>query len=120
MVPGGSDGSGAGNGRMGFPSRRKQFLGFVALSEWLLEQLGNGSLDGVGSVPTATTSSSDAPTTVCVNILRGCQVSYWVRRLVRAVVEEHCSNSRSFWCAFVGIFYINTIVQDAGRKAAGV
>ena len=98
MVPGGSDGNGNGNGngngkgkgsgngsgrgRMAFPSRRKQFLGFVALSEWLLQQLGGGGgLEGAGSVPTTmavVSPSPDAPTptTVCANILRGCQVSF--------------------------------------------
>lgn len=75
VVPGGSDSSsssGGGGERMVFPSRREQFLGFAALSEWLLEQLGNGD-----RVPTTTTgvSSSDAPIAVCANILRGCQVS---------------------------------------------
>lgn len=75
MVPGGGEGSGAGSGRMLFPSRRKQFLGFVALSEWLLEQLGDGSLYGAGRGPTALSSSLDTPTNVCVDILRGCQVS---------------------------------------------
>eukprot|EP00752_Nemacystus_decipiens_P006906 g6201.t1 len=80
-VPGdgdsGCDGSNAGSGRVTFPSRRKQFLGFVALSKWLLRQLGSGGgLDGVGSEPTITasaSSSSDARTTVCVHILRGCE-----------------------------------------------
>lgn len=86
MVPGGSeDGSDGdedcdgGSERMKLPSRRKQFLGFVALSEWLLQQLGNDGVGGVGDgrrcASAASSSPLDAPTTVCVNILRGCQVS---------------------------------------------
>ena len=90
-VPGASDGSsgnnsgsgggGGGGGRIKFPSRRKQFLGFVALSQWLLEQLGNAgdgdgdSGGGCGPISIAT-SSSDAPTAVCTNLLRVCQVRW--------------------------------------------
>jgi len=81
-VPGASDGSsdnsggGGGGGRGGrvkFPSRRKQFLDFVDLSEWLLRQLGGvdaGDADG----STSGTSSSDTPTAVCAKLLGDCQV----------------------------------------------
>eukprot|EP00903_Cladosiphon_okamuranus_P009689 g9218.t1 len=78
---GDGDGGGGGDGgsvRVKFPSRRKQFLGFIAVSEWLLQQLGSGVVGGVGGdgrggAPTATPSPGDAPTAVCVNIIRGCQ-----------------------------------------------
>ena len=79
---GGSGGGGGGGGRLKFPSRQKQFLGFVSLSQWLLEQLGNGGdgdRDGDGGgdrapISTVRLSSSDTPTTVCANLLRVCQV----------------------------------------------
>ena len=85
MVPGSSgdgstgDGDDGGGGRVKFPSRREQFLAFVALSEWLLQQLGSGRLDdGRGCAPAAMSSPSEVSTTVSVSILRGCQVGRWM------------------------------------------
>lgn len=80
MISGGSDDSGDGNCGNGSeptqpPSRRKQFLGFVALSEWLLQQLGSGGIEGVrdgqGHSPADIYA---APTIICGNILRGCHI----------------------------------------------
>ncbi|CAM9476538.1 unnamed protein product [Ectocarpus sp. 8 AP-2014] len=70
---GGSDGGVDGEGDryrasgwpMPFPSRKDQFLDFVALSKWLLEQLSGG-----GGFKLAATG---APVTECAGILQACQ-----------------------------------------------
>ncbi|CAM9657275.1 unnamed protein product, partial [Pylaiella littoralis] len=96
IVPGGSDGSsdgsdkgsdkgsGGGDGRRRravFPSRREQFLSFVALTKWLLGRLGDGSGGGGGvgggsggsGGGALTITPSNTPTTACAKILEECQ-----------------------------------------------
>ncbi|CAM9293503.1 unnamed protein product, partial [Ectocarpus sp. 12 AP-2014] len=65
---GGVDGEGDGDRAidwpMRFPSRKDQFLDFVALSKWLLEQLSGGG---------GFTLATGAPVTECAGILQACQ-----------------------------------------------
>ncbi|CAM9178588.1 unnamed protein product [Ectocarpus sp. 8 AP-2014] len=74
-VPGADSGGGCdddgerGSDRPLFPSRQEQFLDFVALSKWLLEQLGGGGGGYAGFESAAT----DAPVAVCADILQACQ-----------------------------------------------
>ncbi|CBN75365.1 hypothetical protein Esi_0090_0043 [Ectocarpus siliculosus] len=74
-VPGADSGGGCDDGgergsdRPLFPSCQEHFLDFVALSKWLLEQLGGGGGGYAGFESAAT----DAPVAVCADILQACQ-----------------------------------------------
>ncbi|CAM9385674.1 unnamed protein product [Ectocarpus sp. 6 AP-2014] len=74
-VPGADSGGGCdddgerGGDRPLFPSCQEHFLDFVALSKWLLEQLGGGGGGYAGFESAAT----DAPVAVCTDILQACQ-----------------------------------------------
>lgn len=76
---GGVDGEGDRNGASGwpmlFPSRKDQFLDFVALSKWLLEQLSGGGF--------LTLAATDTPVAVSAGILQACQVCPNIGPLVR-------------------------------------
>ncbi|CBN75363.1 hypothetical protein Esi_0090_0040 [Ectocarpus siliculosus] len=64
-VDGEGDGDRASDWPMRFPSRKDQFLDFVALSKWLLEQLSGGG--------GFTLAATGAPVTECAGILQACQ-----------------------------------------------
>lgn len=76
-VPGADSGGGCdddgdrGSDRsMLFPSHQEHFLDFVALSKWLLEQLGGGG----GGYADFESAATDTPAAVCADILQACQV----------------------------------------------
>lgn len=73
-VDGEGDGDRASDWPMRFPSRKDQFLDFVSLSKWLLEQLSGGG--------GFTLAATGAPVTECAGILQACQVCPFIGRLV--------------------------------------
>lgn len=76
-VPGGGcddDGDRGSDRPRQFRSRQEDFLDFVALSKWLLEQLGGGVGVGVGGYAGFESAATDTPVAVCADILKSCQV----------------------------------------------